>query len=295
MAFPFDEYVDESPDTGYGLPWAPYEPSPARALRLTLRDEYAGASDEEMEQALADVLDSMSLAEAFNFTSALNQIGKTATQVVSDPTFNAVAKTALPIVGTAAGMYFGPVGAGIGGQLGSLAANALPPPRTSPSSPARPPSMAPPGIPPSMAPGGMPPGVSGPVPSAAAPSMPVPQPPMHPAPVASPVAGGSTAAAQGLILTQQPQVLQGLLSAALGQHGQSTVGGVPVSQLLGMLSQVFGQAAADADELMYLEQQDADAEGLESYADNSGISLYTSLVDADNLELAEALDMRGYW
>jgi hypothetical protein len=118
---------------------------------------------------------------------------------------------------------------------------------------------------------------------------------MHPSPVASPVAGGSTAAAQGLILTQQPQVLQGLLSAALGQHGQSTVGGVPVSQLLGMLSQVFGQAAADADELMYSEQQDADAEGQESYADNSGISLYTSLVDADNLELAEALDMRGYW
>jgi hypothetical protein len=108
------------------------------------------------------------------------------------------------------------------------------------------------------------------------------------------VAGGSAAAAQGLVLTQQPQVLQSLLAAALGQHGRQQIAGIPVPQLLGMLSQVIGQAAADADELMYLEQQSDDGESiLDSSTIGSDRSLYTSLLDADNLELAEAIHDDG--
>lgn len=67
------------------------------ALRSALSEEYADASDEEIDDALANVLDSMSAAEAFNFTSALNRIGKSASQLASDPAFAAVAQTALPI------------------------------------------------------------------------------------------------------------------------------------------------------------------------------------------------------
>ena len=68
-------------------------------LRSTLHEGYADASDDEMEDALANVLDSLSPAEAFNFGSALNQIGKSASRVVSDPTFVSVAQTALPVLG----------------------------------------------------------------------------------------------------------------------------------------------------------------------------------------------------
>jgi hypothetical protein len=43
----------------------------ADAPRSTLREGYADAGDEEVDDALADVLDSMSPAEAFNFASTL--------------------------------------------------------------------------------------------------------------------------------------------------------------------------------------------------------------------------------
>jgi hypothetical protein len=104
-----------------------------------------------------------------------------------------------------------------------------------------------------------------------------------------PIANGSAAAAQALVLTQQPDALRALLSLALGQHGQQTVNGVPVAQILGMLSSVMGQAAADADELMYVDQEGAEdtdepyGEALPAH----GRSLYTTLLDAENYELAE--------
>ena len=250
----------------------------ADALRQTLRDEYADASDEEMGDALVNVFDAMSPAESFNFASALNQIGKSAGQLLSDPTLGSIARTALPIAGGALGtMVGGPVGTALGSQLGNAAVGAL-----LSRAPARPP--APQGIaaPPTAVPAGGTPAVTPAGTPIAAPA------------VASPVAGGSAAAAQGLVLTQQPQVLQGLLAAALGQHGRQQIAGVPVAQLLGMLSQVIGQAAADADELMYLGSQSDDSESL---IDNSSAepdrSLYTSLLDADNLELAEALVYEG--
>jgi len=78
----------------------------AEALRSALDEGYAEASDEAMDDALANVLDAMSPAEGFNFASALNRISKGAGQLISDPAFVAVAQTALPIVAGAAGTLF---------------------------------------------------------------------------------------------------------------------------------------------------------------------------------------------
>lgn len=261
----------------------------ADVLRSVLHEGYADASDEEMSDALANVLDSISPAEAFNFASALDRIGKGASQLISDPTFAAVAQTALPILGGAAGtMIGGPIGTALGGKLGSLAASALPT-RPGPAQAAAQPVAAAPAQTAAVAAS---PGVAPAAVAAAAPAASIPAitPPGIPPPVpgsASPVAGGSAAAAQGLVLTQQPDVLKSLLATALGQHGTATVSGVPVAQVLGLLSQVFGKAAADADELMYLGQQSDAAEGVPDGADDSVDSLYADLLGADNLELAE--------
>ena len=79
----------------------------ADVLRSTMREEYADASDEEMGDALETVLDSMSPAEAFSFGSALNQIGKSASRLASDPAFIQVVRTAAPIAGGALGTVIG--------------------------------------------------------------------------------------------------------------------------------------------------------------------------------------------
>jgi hypothetical protein len=252
------------------------------ALRSALNEDYAEAGDEEVGDALANVLDSMSAAEAFNFASALNRIGKGASQLVSDPTFAAVAQTALPIVGSAAGtMIGGPAGTALGGKLGSLAASALP---------TRPAAAPVPAVPVPAVPVPAVPVPAVPVPAVPVPAVPAAA-PATPTGPASPVAGGSTAAARGLVLTQQPEVLRSLLAAALGEHGRQTVSGVAVHQVLGMLSQVFGEAAADADELMYLGQRpDAADSALEEAPADAIDSLYADLLGADNLELAEAAE-----
>ena len=108
------------------------------------------------------------------------------------------------------------------------------------------------------------------------------------------MAGGSAAAAQALVLTQQPDVLRSLLATALGRHGRRQVSGIPVPQVLALISQVLGQAAADADQLMYSEQQADGSEGvLYDGPDWSAWSLYADLIGADNLELAEAARLEG--
>jgi len=276
--------------------WAGEEAGPdlelGGALRSALREEYAGASDEELQDALDNVLDAMSPAEGFNFGAALSQIGKSASKLVSDPTFIQIAKTAAPIAGGALGTFVGgPIGTALGTQLGNLAASAIPaapapaPPRPAPvRAPAAPAPVPPPAPAPPPAAGAAPAPAA---PAPAAPAAPALEPPV-PVP-GSPVAGGSAAAAQGLILTQQPDVLRSLLATAMGQHGRREVSGVPAAQVLASLSQIFGQAAADADELMYLEQQPEAGESLPGDAPGgSGRRLYSDLLGADNLELAEA-------
>jgi hypothetical protein len=219
-------------------------------LRDALDDVYADADPEEMEDALADVLESMSPAEAFNFAKAMRTIGRSASQVVTDPMFSQVVGTALPIAGGAVGTVVGgPAGTALGSKLGTVVAGAIPG-----KSPAR---------------------------TAVA----------TPAPA---VAGGSAAATQALILTEQPDVKEVLLKLALGQQAQQSVNGVPVAKLMNMLRSVFGQAAADADELMYLQSDrccgDDSDEFLDEESASSDRSIYTTLLDADNYEIAEALE-----
>jgi hypothetical protein len=265
----------------------------ADALRSAMGEEYADASDEAMYDALEAVLGSMSPAEAFSFSRALDQAVKGATKLVKDPTFIQVASTAAPIVG---GLIGGPVGAG----LGTLASNALlsgaaPPPPAPALPPAAP--ASPPVIP--SAPAPTPPPVAAVQPPAPAtvPSVPAPPPPEPPPPAPGPtpsLVGGSTAAAQALVLTQQPDVLRSLLATALGRHGCRRVSGIPVAQVLALISQVMGQAAEDADQLMYTEHQADSSESVSGEAaDGSYRSLYADLIGADNLELAEAAEQEG--
>ena len=325
----------------------------ADVLRSAMREEYADSSDEAMGDALGNILDSMTPAEGFNFMSALNQIGKSASRLASDPTFVQVMRTAAPIAGGALGTAIGgPLGTALGSQLGTLAASALParpPVAVAPAAPppvavgpatpppvaaAPPPVAVAPAVPPPVA-AVPPPAAAVPPPAAAAPrpvaatsaaAEPAPSsaPPPAVAPTAaaqpaaialasgaeampapevlsvskpaSPVAGGSAAAAQALVLCQHGDVLQGLLAAALGLGGCQQVSGVPVAQLLNLFSEVLGQAAADADELLYLRQQaNAPETVLEDAPEDSVRLLYTDLIGADNLELAEAAEWDGLY
>lgn len=216
----------------------------ADALAEALSDSYADATPEELDDAVTEILESLSPAEAFGFTKALQQIGRGASSITSDPAFARVAASVLPVAGGAVGTLIGgPVGTALGTQVGSLAARALPQPR---------PAASP----------GSPPGA--PIPSAV---------------------GGSPAAAQGLVLTQHPDVLRALLALAMGQHGRTQVNGVPVAAVMSMLSSVFGKAAEDADELAYLSDDAAESRDW----DGDDESLYTALVDADNAELSQAV------
>ncbi|MBM2620812.1 hypothetical protein JIG36_35465 [Actinoplanes sp. LDG1-06] len=223
----------------------------ADGLRSALRDEYADADDQEMRTAVTSMMDSLSPAEAFNFGSVLGQLSKGAGQVLNDPTFKAVAGTALPAAGKlVGGLYGGPVGSALGGRLGGLAAGALT------GGGPRPPVAAP----------------------AVAPS----------SPRTAAVAAGSDAAKQALILSKQQDVMRSLLATALGQLGQTAVSGIPNAKLLSEMSRLFGEAAADADALMYFEH-DADSAEAAGYGAPAA-TLYGDLIGADDLELAEAAE-----
>lgn len=232
----------------------------ADTLRYALHEDYDDADDESLDEALGDMLESMSAAEAVNFTQALKQIRRTAGSVAADPTLRSLAGTAAPVAAGALGSLIGgPAGGAVASNLGTAAARALTGPRHN--------------------------GLGG-----------AGFPTRSPAPA---TAGGSAAAAQGLVLTQQPDVLSSLLALSLGQHGARSVNGVPVATVMNMLSSIFGQAAADADELMYLDGtaaaegfSDAEDLGYPTVADDlpTGRELYTALLDADNYELADAME-----
>ena len=276
-----------------------------------------------MSDAVDNVLDSMSAAEASYFGSALSKMGKSASRLVSDPVFAQIVRTAAPIAGGALGTVIGgPAGTALGSQLGNLAAKALPAPaapRPVPASPggtcARPADSCggragscdpgtqrrggvPAGTPPPPTPPAGEPAPAQHDPSAEAIKHPPNYHPGYPAAIHGSRIFGSRglkpAAAQGLVLSQQPEVLRSLLATALGQHGRQQVSGVPVAQLLTLFSQVIGQAAADADQLMYLEQQADVAESVLDDAPAGSVrSLYADLLGADNLELAEAAGWEG--
>jgi hypothetical protein len=96
------------------------------------------------------------------------------------------------------------------------------------------------------------------------------------------------------MLTQQHDVLRSLLATALGRHGCKQVSGIPVAQVLALISQLLGQAAEDADRLMYTEQQADLSEGVPGEtAGGPAWSLYADLIAADNHQLSEAAEWEG--
>jgi hypothetical protein len=83
-----------------------------------------------------------------------------------------------------------------------------------------------------------------------------------------------------LIGAQQPEFLKALLAAAMGSHGQTAVNGLPVASLLAGFSKLLGEAAADADAVMYHA-----GETSEDVPFDDGPSLYTTLMDAADCEM----------
>lgn len=235
-------------------------------LLEALHEDYAGALPEELDAALDNIFDSMSPAESFNIGKALRQIGKGASQAVADPLVGQVVRTALPIAGGAVGtLVGGPAGTAVGGALGSAAAKALP--STARAS----------------------------APRTAARMASSPPPTMSPA-ARAPVSAGSAAAAQGLALTQHPDVLKSLLALALGGQGRQAINGVPVGAVMNMLSSVFGRAAEDADELRYggdessgyLHDSEAHPDIDPAAPADRARALYARLIGSENRRLAEA-------
>ena len=237
-------------------------------LREVMHEDFADADDEAFEDAVEAILGDLSAAEGFSFAKALRQLERGAGQALANPVVGDLARKTLPTAGGALGTVIGlPLGTAICSRVGTVAAGALARPGT--PTPTRP----------------------------AQPAQPAQQPhlPQTPSP-----ATGSAAAAQGLVLTQQPDVLKALMALAMGRYGAQQVGGVPVASMMNMLSQVFGQAAADADELAYLDadpqnaqdaesEQDAEGSYLEGAWDvdlGEGRTLYTTFMDVENEELS---------
>ena len=233
----------------------PYALRLSCVLRDAMRPEFAQSSPEEMVGALHGAIDSMSHAESFNFAKALGQIERGANQALSNPVVGQIARTALPVAVGAAGTL---IGGPVGTAIGTSLGTAVA--KSLPQAPTR--------------------------------ARPVPAP--QPAAV-DPRVAGSVAATQGLVLTQQPDVLKALLALALGERGASSVNGVPVGAVMNMLSSVFNKAAEDADEFFHVTGasdgfvNDVEEDGWAEPADR-GQSLYTKLIAAENLELQEAMD-----
>jgi hypothetical protein len=259
----FDELDDEEYSESRDGPDLYEEPANlAEVLRAALLEDYAGATSGQMEEALVSMLDTMTPAESFNMCKALRQVEKGASQALADPT---VAQTA-PLLGGAAGAYFGgPVGFTIGSGLGGAAARAL----SGSGKPALPPPTTSTSV------------------SAGAPPTPALKPP---------VAGGSAAAARGLVLTQQPEVLKSLLALALGEQGRKSIDGVPVGAVMNLLATIFAQAAVDADQLAHSREVPAYLLGGQGQVQRDlaaptdrAEALYEVLISAENQGLAEAV------
>ncbi|HEY3260140.1 MAG TPA: hypothetical protein VGJ95_07700 [Pseudonocardiaceae bacterium] len=106
--------------------WDEEWPRLAGVLGDALHERYAGADPEELAEALDNVLDSMSAAEAASFTNALKQIERASGRLLADPAVGRIAGTALPLGGSALGTVIGgPAGTAIGSGLGQAAAKAL--------------------------------------------------------------------------------------------------------------------------------------------------------------------------
>jgi hypothetical protein len=249
-----------------------------------LDDEYADATPEELDEALLDVLDELSVAEGSFFTSALRQIDQT----LRDPAVARVAVTALPLAGGAAGtLVGGPIGTAIGTGLGTTVAKSLGGPPGAAATPGTPKTVAPgpsgaaatPGTPKPPAPG----------PSAAAAT---PETPKTAAPGS--VESGSASALRGLLMSQDPRVLSALGSLAVGTAGRTSIDGVPAGAIASALSEIFAAAARDAEKLVqaktalptYLHDAEGELSVDPSSREQRAAALYSHLMRTQNARLA---------
>lgn len=253
-----DEWADETEiydDLESELDDAPE--AVAEALSEVLHEDYSNASPEQLEEALYNMWETMTPAEAFNFKKILRTVKKAGQSVLRDPAVGQIAKTALPIAGGAVGTFFGgPIGTALGTQLGQAAGSAF-----AGGSPKRPAATA-----------------------------------VRSVPTQGPQAG-SAAANQLLQLTRDPNMLKSLLALALGAHGRTSIpvagapGTVPVGAFMNLLGSLAGKAAADADALArgYNSAYSIDSEGaisVESFQpDESADALYNLLADAEDERL----------
>lgn len=257
----------------------------AESFREGLHEYYQFAPPEAVEDALFNVMETMTPAEGFNFTKVLSQIGKAGQQVLQDPTVGHYAKTILPVAGATIGtIYGGPAGTAIGGQLGQAAASAF---SGKPTPTTRPPQAQ--AIQPS--PQAVPPAAVQVSPQSGSPA----------AVQASPHAG-STAAAQLLQLTQNPDVLKSLLALALGSLGKQAIPvgqgdqKVQVGAVMNMLNALTAQATTDADELLrdrqdlsaYLRDSEGEFMVDPSVPEERAQALYATLLNAENESLGFA-------
>jgi hypothetical protein len=131
-----DYYTEEdyySPEDYVSEVLAEYEPDMfddsaelAEGLREVLHDDYQDMPPEELQEALTNILETMTPAEGINFTNVLRDISKAGQKVLKDPTVAQVASTVLPAAGATIGtIYGGPVGAAVGGKLGQMAGQAF--------------------------------------------------------------------------------------------------------------------------------------------------------------------------
>jgi hypothetical protein len=263
-----------------------------------MREDLAESATEDLvDETLLGLLDPLTAAESFDLGKALGSIAKGASGALSDPTVRQIAQVALPVAGGALGTAVGgPVGTALGSKLGGIAAANLPgAPR--PAAPAPGPAPAP--VPAPRMPAAQP------AAQMLAQLAPVAQPGVQKAqaPTAqmTPAPGEAPAALKALALTHNNAVLNGLLAAALGAGGRQVVAGVPIAALLSTLSSIFGQAAAEADQVARSSGSGSgigagtgsgtgflgDSEELDAWTPPDD-AVYASVVAAEALDLEEA-------
>jgi len=129
----YNEEDYNSPEAYMSEVSAEYEPDMiddsaelAEVLREVLHDDYQDKPPEELQEALTNILETMTPAEEINFTNILRDISKAGQNVLKDPTVGQVASTVLPAAGATIGtIYGGPVGTALGGKLGQVAGQAF--------------------------------------------------------------------------------------------------------------------------------------------------------------------------
>lgn len=230
----------------------------AEALREVLHEDYQDATPEEMQEALFNILGTMTPAEGLNFGKILSQIRRAGKKVLDDPTVGQIAQVVLPVAGATVGtLAGGPAGTAIGGKLGQAAGQAF---------------------------------SKGSQPTSAAPTAPVSP--------SSPQGGSAAAeqllqlTQNPDVLKSLSSLALGSLgnmNVKLGNGGPS----VPVGGVMNLIGTLAGKAAADADELLqesehslsYLLDEDGQFLGDPAVPEDRAHALYNALSEAEEQRL----------